>query len=234
MAEGVANSAPVVQPRCDVALPPLVLCRRPAGPHGFSLFPWHCVPWAVLLAPICGHCAARGCCVGRVMVGLGAARRHRCVGGGVRVRVVLVPASPGCTRAALGADVGLSRAACSRCMWLCRVGCSVWGSSLHGGAVLGVHRGRREDRAVVWLMGGTVSPCAACLAPWGGSACAALGVGGAWSGCTHRHFVPRCESWSIRGQMHTCCMGLPATSVELSPNLAAASSTVGLWLPGQG
>lgn len=91
VAEGVANSVPVVQPRCDVALPPLVLCRRPAGPHGFSLFPWHCVPWAVLLAPICGHCAAPGRCVGRVMVGLGAARRHRCVAGGVRVRVVVRP-----------------------------------------------------------------------------------------------------------------------------------------------
>lgn len=168
MAEGVANSAPVVQPRCDVALPPLVLCRRPAGPHGFSLFPWHCVPWAVLLAPICGHCAAPGRCVGRVMVGLGAARRHRCVAGGVRVRVVLVPASPGCTRAALGADVGLSRAACSRCMWLCRAGCSVWGSSPWGccaggapwpprGQGCGVADGRHGvpmrcvPRAVGWL-----------------------------------------------------------------------------------
>lgn len=188
VAEGVANSAPVVQPRCDVALPPLVLCRHPAGPHGFSLFPWHCVPWAVLLAPICGHCAAPGRCVGRVMVGLGAARRHRCVAGGVRVRVVLVPASPGCTRAALGADVGLSRAACSRCMWLCRAGCSVWGSSLHGGAVLGVHRGRREDRAVVWLMGGTVSPCAECLAPWGGCVC---GVG-CWRCMVRMHTQALC------------------------------------------
>lgn len=54
--------------------------------------------------------------------------------------------------------------------------------------MLGVHCGRREDRAVVWLMGGTVSPCAECLAPWGGCVC---GVG-CWRCMVRMHTQALC------------------------------------------
>ena len=76
-----------------------------------------------------------------------------------------VPTSPSCTWVALGANVGLTRAACSWCTWLCRVECSVWGSSPWGhcaggapwllrGQGCAVADGQRcvpVPHAVVWL-----------------------------------------------------------------------------------
>lgn len=84
-AEGMANAAPAVLPCRHVALPPLVL-----WPNGTPRL----LPVPVALRPLgCAACAHLRSlrCVGRVTFGLGAARRHRCVVGGVRLRVVVRP-----------------------------------------------------------------------------------------------------------------------------------------------